>query len=165
MANWAPDSKSILTSNNNELYRFNLKGDNLGKAIEQSTMYAYEDKHGALIFADIAAKQLWIKQPDSGHAQLLVESINLSNHSSWYYVEGATQALSRVYYFNVERDDYRLSYYDFSTQSQHDLMRLPERAFSRSSGLTYIENIGWLVYTSYKSPQIDIKRIKAEYLP
>ncbi|MBB1301102.1 PD40 domain-containing protein [Pseudoalteromonas sp. SR44-8] len=162
---WAPDSKSILTSNNNELYRFNLKGDNLGKAIEQSTMYAYEDKHGALIFADIAAKQLWIKQPDSGHAQLLVESINLSNHSSWYYVEGATQALSRVYYFNVERDDYRLSYYDFSTQSQHDLMRLPERAFSRSSGLTYIENIGWLVYTSYKSPQIDIKRIKAEYLP
>ncbi|BDF93177.1 MULTISPECIES: winged helix-turn-helix domain-containing protein [Pseudoalteromonas] len=162
---WAQDSRSILTSNGNELYRFDLNGNNLGKVIEQATLYGYEDRHGAIIFADLNARQLWIKQPDSKHAELLVDAINLSNHLSWYYVEGATQATSRVYYFNVEQADYRLSYYDFASQTKHDVIRLPERAFSRSSGLTYIKEVGWLVYTSYKSPQIDIKRIKAEYLP
>ena len=94
-----------------------------------------------------------IKPPDSDQAELLVESINLSNHLSWYYDEGTTQTASRVYYFNVEQGDYRISYYDFTSHSHHDVMRLPERAFSRSSGLTYIKEMGWLVYTSYKSPQ------------
>lgn len=162
---WAPDSRSVLISNTQDVYRFTLTGTNLGKVVAQSTMYVYEDKQGALIFADHSAQQLWIKHPDSDKEQLLVESINLSNHLSWYYEEGASQATSRVYYFNVEQGDYRLSYYDFATHSKHDVMRLPERAFSRSSGLSYISAVGWLVYTSYKSPQIDIKRIKAEYLP
>lgn len=162
---WGQDSRSILTSNGTELHRFDLKGNNLGKVIEQATLYGYEDQRGAIIFANLDAQQLWIKQPESSQAELLVESINLSNHLSWYYLEGATPASSRVYYFNVEQGDYRISYYDIASRSHHDVMRLPERAFSRSSGLAYIKEMGWLVYTSYKSPQIDIKRIKAEYLP
>ena len=70
-----------------------------------------------------------------------------------------------MFYFNVNQGDYRLSAYNLQTKQHHDVMRLPERAFSRSSGLTYVPKLDWLIYTSYKSPQIDIKRIKAEYLP
>ncbi len=162
---WSHDSTNVLVSDGEHVFRFDLKGNNLGQVIKQSTLYAYEDKQGALIFANPDAKQLWIKPPGSEHAQLLVASINLSNHTSWYYQEGETQALSRVYYFNVAQGDYRLSYYDFASASHHDIIRLPERSFSRTSGLTYIATAGWLIYTSYKSPQIDIKRIDAKYLP
>ena len=112
-----------------------------------------------------STNQLWIKDPKSQTEQLLVSDINLSNHNSWYFFEGDTLATSRIYYFNVKQGDYRLSYYDFSNQDHHDVIRLPERAFSRTSGLTYISNTNWLVYSSYKSPQIDIKRINHQYLP
>jgi len=113
----------------------------------------------------LPTNQLWIKDPDSQTEQPLVSEINLSNHNSWYFFEGDTLAQSRIYYFNVKQGDYRLSYYDFSTNSHHDVIRLPERAFSRTSGLTFITNTNWLVYSSYKSPQIDIKRINQKYLP
>ena len=162
---WAADSKSLLVANDQHVYRFDLKGNKLAKAIDSPTLYAYENKQGALIFANQATNQLWIKDPDSQTEQPLVSEINLSNHNSWYFFEGDTLAQSRIYYFNVKQGDYRLSYYDFSTNSHHDVIRLPERAFSRTSGLTFITNTNWLVYSSYKSPQIDIKRINQKYLP
>lgn len=162
---WAADSKSVLVSDDQHVYRFDLNGNKLEQAIDSPTLYAYENKQGALVFANQATNQLWIKDPDSQTEQPLVSEINLSNHNSWYFFEGDTLATSRIYYFNVKQGDYRLSYYDFSTKSHHDVIRLPERAFSRTSGLTYISNTNWLVYSSYKSPQIDIKRINQKYLP
>lgn len=154
-----------MVANDKHVYRFDLKGNKLAQAIDSPTLYAYENKQGALIFANQATNQLWIKDPDSQTEQPLVSEINLSNHNSWYFFEGDTLAQSRIYYFNVKQGDYRLSYYDFSTNSHHDVIRLPERAFSRTSGLTFITNTNWLVYSSYKSPQIDIKRINQKYLP
>ena len=162
---WGKDSQTVLVSDSKYVYRFNLNGKNLGKMIEQPAYYAYETQQGDLIFAKPRAKQLWVKYANSGREEILVPNINLSNHLAWHYVKADETNLARIYYFNVDRADYRLSYYDLASKSHHDVMRLPERAFSRASGLTYIAQSGWLVYSAYKSPQIDIKRIKAQYLP
>ncbi|NMR26260.1 translocation protein TolB [Pseudoalteromonas sp. NEC-BIFX-2020_015] len=162
---WGKDSQTVLVSDSKYVHRFNLNGKNLGKMIEQPAYYAYETQQGDLIFAKPSAKQLWVKYADSGREEVLVPNINLSNDLAWHYVKADETSLARIYYFNVDRADYRLSYYDLANQSHHDVMRLPERAFSRASGLTYIAQSGWLVYSAYKSPQIDIKRIKAQYLP
>ena len=84
---WAADSKSLLVANDQHVYRFDLKGNKLAKAIDSPTLYAYENKQGALIFANQATNQLWIKDPDSQTEQPLVSEINLSNHNSWYFLK------------------------------------------------------------------------------
>ncbi|KTF12175.1 winged helix-turn-helix domain-containing protein [Pseudoalteromonas sp. H105] len=162
---WSADNQSVLVSNNGYVYRLNLRGENLGKVIEQPANYAIETVKRDLIFANQSATQLWIKHHDTGEELVLVEAINLSNRFAWHYAQGKGNESDRVFYFNVHQGDYRLSVYDLATKQHRDVMRLPERAFSRSSGLTYIPQLDWLVYTSYKSPQIDIKRIQAEHLP
>lgn len=162
---WSADSQSVLVSNNGYVHRLSLQGENLGKAIALPAYYAIETAKRDLIFANPKTTQLWIKHHDTGEEEVLIESINLSNSVGWHYAQGAGNEPDRVFYFNVNQGDYRLSAYNLQTKQHHDVMRLPERAFSRSSGLTYVPKLDWLIYTSYKSPQIDIKRIRAEYLP
>jgi len=162
---WSHDNKSIMISNGYALFRVNLADEKVTPAIPNKALYGYERENGDIIFANQENNQLWVKPIDGQSAQVLVEDINLSNNFAWYFAKGDGTTAARIYYFNVQADDYRLSYYDLETQTHHDVIRLPERAFSRSSGLTYIASKHWLVFTSYKSPQIDIKRIKAEYLP
>ena len=162
---WGHDNKSILISNGYSLFRVSIADKQIEPALTNKAMYGYENTHGEIIFANPENNQLWIKRTADTQEKLLVDNINLSNHFAWYYAQGEQLTGPRIYYFNVKAGDYRLSYYDLEKQTHHDAIRLPERAFSRSSGLTYIASKHWLVFTSYKSPQIDIKRIKAEYLP
>lgn len=162
---WGVDSKSLLVSDKAFVYRFSLEGENLGKAIEHPAFYAYETVNQDLIFANQDASQLLIKDYETGVERVLVENINLSNRVGWRVEHARNGHSAKIFYFNVNQGDYRLSFYDVATKQHQDVMRLPERAFSRSSGLTYIPKLDWLIYTAYKSPQIDIKRIKAQYLP
>ncbi|MCQ8879540.1 winged helix-turn-helix domain-containing protein [Pseudoalteromonas shioyasakiensis] len=162
---WGADSQSLLVSDKTYVYRFNLEGENLGKAIEQPAYYAFETEQQDVVFANQDASKLLIKDHITGIESVLVADINLSNRFAWYYVHARDGLSEKIFYFNVNQGDYRLSFYDLATKQHQDVMRLPERAFSRSSGLTFIPNLDWLVYTAYKSPQIDIKRIKAQDLP
>ncbi|MGO2010638.1 MAG: winged helix-turn-helix domain-containing protein [Pseudoalteromonas sp.] len=162
---WSHDNQSILISNGSNLFRIDLNNGQVTQALDSKAMYGYENTAGDIIFANQENTQLWIKPAGSMKEQLLVDNINLSNNFAWHFAQEDSTTTARIYYFNVKADDYRLSYYDIDKQIHHDAIRLPERAFSRSSGLTYIADKHWLVFTSYKSPQIDIKRIKAQYLP
>ncbi|MEM6508656.1 MAG: translocation protein TolB, partial [Pseudomonadota bacterium] len=89
----------------------------------------------------------------------------LARSYAWLLVAKNAYHEGRIYYYKERLGDYRISYYDLASKQHHDLIALPERAYSRSSGLTYIPNERWLVYTAYLSPEIEIKRLPAAYLP
>ena len=151
-------------SDNDYVYRFDLKGNNLGKVISSPAKYAVELSSGDILFTD-NNKAIWIKHHGTGQEQVLVDDIHLARHFSWLFVEKNEYNDARIYYFKVRVGDYRISYYDLAKKQHFDVMALPERAYSRSSGLTYVDDERWLVYTGYLSPEIEIKRLPAAFLP
>ncbi len=161
---WSSDNQSILVSDNDYVYRFDLKGNNLGKVISSPAKYAVELSSGDILFTD-NNKAIWIKHHGTGQEQVLVDDIHLARHFSWLFVEKNEYNDARIYYFKVRVGDYRISYYDLAKKQHFDVMALPERAYSRSSGLTYVDDERWLVYTGYLSPEIEIKRLPAAFLP
>lgn len=161
---WSFDSQSILVSDKQYMYRFDLAGNNLGKVIDAPAKIAKELDSKDIIFSN-KTNTLWLKEHATGREVPLVNDIDLARYYSWLYMAENEQEAARIYYFKANLGDYRISYYDLATKQHYDLMVLPERAYSRSSGLTYIPEKHWLVYTGYLSPEIEVKRLPAKYLP
>ena len=161
---FSADSQSFLVSDGDYLYRYDLNGQIKGKAVNTKARYGIETSQGDILFSN-SNDAIWVKHHDTGVEELLVQDINLAHHYTWLYVAENAFHEGRIYYYKVRLGDYRISYYDLETQRHFDLIALPERAYSRSSGLTYIPNERWLVYTAYLLPDIEIKRLPAEFIP
>lgn len=161
---FSADSQHILVSDGDYLYRYDLTGKSLGKAIEVPAQYGVETQTGDFLFTN-SRHAIWIKHHDTGVEEMLVNDIKLARSYAWLLVAKNAYHEGRIYYYKERLGDYRISYYDLASKQHHDLIALPERAYSRSSGLTYIPNERWLVYTAYLSPEIEIKRLPAAYLP
>ena len=61
-----------------------------------------------------------------------------------------------VYFFNLRHGDYRISRFDMNTEQADDLIRVQQRGLSRNTGLSYVPEKNWLLYSAYKDPQIDV---------
>ncbi len=161
---FSADSQHILVSDGDYLYRYDLTGKSLGKAVEVPAQYGVETQSGDILFTN-SRHAIWIKHHDTGVEEMLVNDVKLARSYAWLLVAKNAYHEGRIYYYKERLGDYRISYYDLASKQHHDLIALPERAYSRSSGLTYIPNERWLVYTAYLSPEIEIKRLPAAYLP
>ncbi len=161
---WSIDNQTVLVSDGEHVYRYDLNGQNLGKAVNLPAKYAVEMPAGDIIFSADSGR-LWIKHHYTGREELLVDKVRLARYYTWLFVPQSEQRNARIYYFKVHLGDYRISYYDLVTKQHHDFIALPERAYSRSSGMTFIPEQEWLVYTGYLSPEIEIKRLPAKYVP
>ena len=103
------------------------------------------------------------KDVDRGGGQLLVfeggaersifDDVKIPSSTGWQLTEQG------IYYFKVRGHDYRLGFYNFSTEQHQDLLRVPERTYSRTRGMAYVPERNWLLFTGYETPQVDIKRL------
>ncbi|MFC3034673.1 winged helix-turn-helix domain-containing protein [Pseudoalteromonas fenneropenaei] len=149
---WALDSQSLLLPHNNVIYRLTLASAQLEELFEgahaipvsESSYIVYQDNQGL-------SKYSYTPEGD-----LAVEDITdfpLSSSTGWQLTSKG------IYYFNVKGADYRLSFYDFATKQSQDIIRTPERSFSRFRGMTYIPERNWLLFTGYEAPDVNIKRL------
>lgn len=150
---WSLDNRALYTSYNGNIYQIEVE-TGLARKITRGSHAIETAENGLIVYKSGAG--LW--QVDHKAEQIierpLVENIKLPSSTGWYATE------TGIYYFKVNLHDYRLSYYDFATKQYTDMLRVPERSFSRSSGMGFVPSKKWLLFTGYESPQVDIKVVK-----
>ena len=95
---------------------------------------------------------MWTKSAHEAERSLF-DDVKLPSSTGWQLTEQG------IYYFKVRGHDYRLGFYNFSTEQHQDLLRVPERTYSRTRGMAYVPERNWLLFTGYETPQVDIKRL------
>jgi len=154
---WSGDNQTIYVSDNTNLHQVSVNGEQVKQLTQNGGNYGVETSAGELIYSKGGGKGLW-RLPLIAPTQerKLLANIRLPSSTGWQYTDKG------IYYFNVKGNDYRLSFYNFETQEHKDIIRVPERSFSRTRGMTYVPENNWLLFTGYESPQVDIKRITAK---
>lgn len=149
---WSSDGNGVYVSDGLDLYHFSLSSGRtpikLTKgevAYEQGgLLYVYRSELQEMRYVDLA----------TGAETLLFRNAHLASSASW------SVSNFGIYYLYVWRGDFRISYFDFASKVHKDIIRVPERSFSRSRGLAFIAEKQWLLFTGYETPQVDIKRIE-----
>jgi len=154
---WSGDNLRIYVSDNTNLHQVSTDGEQVEQLTQNGGNYAVETSAGELIYSKGKGKGLWrLPLIAPSQEKKLLADINLPSSTGWQYTKQG------IYYFNVKGFDYRLSFYNFETKKLKDIIRVPERSFSRTRGMTYVPENNWLLFTGYESPQVDIKRITAK---
>jgi len=155
-ARWSQDNKALYSVSSGDVYRIDIASG--------ATRRITNGSHAV----EIAHNQLIVYKRGSGFWQvnfngevvneaLLIEDLALANSTGWHVTNEG------IYYFKVRGYDYRLSFYDFNNKQDKDVLRVPERAFSRSRGMSFVPSKQWLLFTGYESPQVDIKRMRKDF--
>ena len=154
---WSGDNQRIYVSDNRNLHQVSVNDEQVKQLTQNGGNYAVETSSGELIYSKGGGKGLWrLPLIAPSQERKLLANIRLPSSTGWQYTDEG------IYYFNVKSNDYRLSFYNFETQTHKDIIRVPERSFSRTRGMTYVAENKWLLFTGYESPQVDIKRISVK---
>ncbi|RXE96592.1 winged helix-turn-helix domain-containing protein [Pseudoalteromonas sp. PS5] len=149
---WSSDDKHIYVSDGKDIFRVSIEVHQkpVTKLTAGTTAIEYKD---ALYIYKSEQQEMWKMDLMSKEHQHLFTGAYLASSASW------SVSRSGIYYLSVHRGDFRISYFDFASKQHKDIIRVPERSFSRSRGLEFIETKNWLLFTGYEIPQVDIKRI------
>ncbi|WP_372768837.1 winged helix-turn-helix domain-containing protein [Pseudoalteromonas sp.] len=153
---WSHNSTSLYSVYSGDVYRINIAN---GDATRITA-----GRHAV----EVSENKLIVFKRDNGFWQVslngerveekpLIKNLDLANSTGWHVTEQG------IYYFKVRGHDYRLSFYDFETKQDSDVLRVPERSFSRSRGMSFVPSRKWLLFTGYESPQVDIKRMRKDF--
>ena len=146
---WSHDNEHVYVSDSDFVYRININSHAAQKVTEGR--FAIETQNNKLI-VNRSNVGIWQYDMTSDSATQLFE-VALASSTGWQYTNEG------IYYFKVRGYDYRLSFYDFSSGQHRDMLRVPERSFSRSRGMTFEPTNKWLLFTGYESPEVDVKRV------
>lgn len=149
---WSQDGSSIYISDDNNVFRIFL--DSKSAPVKLTTGTTALEHEGMLYVYKSETQEMWRIDLATGVNTLLFENAHLASSASWSVSDVG------LYYLYVRRGDFRISYFDFASKAHKDIIRVPERSFSRSRGLVYIAEKQWLLFTGYEIPQVDIKRIE-----
>ena len=155
-ARWSQDGSALYSASVGDIYRIEIESG-IATRITRGA-HAIEVKENQLIVYK-EGKGLWQVSINGEliDEQPLIKNLKLANSTGWHVTEQG------IYYFKVRGHDYRLSFYDFASNQDKDVLRVPERAFSRSRGMSFVPTKQWLLFTGYESPQVDIKRMRKDY--
>lgn len=149
---WSQDGSSIYISDGNNVFRVFV--DSKSEPVKLTAGTTVVEHNGVLYVYKSEPQEMWRMEITTGDKTLLFKNAHLASSASWSVSD------SGLYYLYVQRGDFRISYFDFANNAHKDIIRVPERSFSRSRGLTYIAEKQWLLFTGYEIPQVDIKRIQ-----
>ncbi|OUL57188.1 winged helix-turn-helix domain-containing protein [Pseudoalteromonas ulvae] len=150
---WSLDDQSLFVANDDNLFQIDLTTQTVTPLSEDGGRYGVMTTDGRFIYITAQRKGLKVRT-ENGQSSALFSEVTIPSSTGWQVTE------TGVYYFNVKGPDYRLSFFDFATGQHRDVLRVPERTFSRSRGMTYVPENSWLLFTGYETPQVDIKRIR-----
>ena len=149
---WSLDDQSLFVANDDNLFQVDLATQTVSSFSEDGGRYGVMTADGRFIYITSSRQGLKVRTAN-GQTSALFNEVKIPSSTGWQVTEQG------VYYFNVKGPDYRLSFYDFATGQHRDVLRVPERTFSRTRGMTYVPERRWLLFTGYETPQVDIKRI------
>ncbi|MEJ6472834.1 LpqB family beta-propeller domain-containing protein [Pseudoalteromonas piscicida] len=149
---WSQDGKYIYVSDGKDVFKIAASGDS--EPVKVSSGSVAVEHQGALYVYKSDVREMWLVDVAKGEEVLLFDRAKLASSVSWS-ISG-----SGLYYLSVQNGDFRISYFDFERKAHKDIIRVPERSFSRSRGLAFIAEKQWLLFTGYEVPQVDIKRIE-----
>ncbi|MEK0159653.1 winged helix-turn-helix domain-containing protein [Pseudoalteromonas piscicida] len=149
---WSQDGNSIYISDENNVFRIFLESRSAPLKLTAGTT-AVEYKERLYVYKS-ELQEMWCMELATGAETLLFKNAHMASSASWSVSD------SGLYYLYVQHGDFRISYFDFASKAHKDIIRVPERSFSRSRGLAYIAEKQWLLFTGYEIPQVDIKRIE-----
>lgn len=151
-ASWSLDDQAIFVGNGDDVYKLTLENQSVVKVTDNGVRYLVESAPNTYIYSKRSKKGLWTKFA-GGAERSIFDDVKIPSSTGWQFTEQG------IYYFKVLGSDYRLGFYDFSTGQHQDLLRVPERTYSRTRGMAYVPERNWLLFTGYETPQVDIKRL------
>ncbi|WP_240036214.1 winged helix-turn-helix domain-containing protein [Pseudoalteromonas sp. A757] len=149
---WSSDGSGVYVSDGRDLYHLPLSSESAPVKLTKGDV-AYEQE-GLLYVYRGELQEMWYMDLATGVETLLFKNAHLASSASW------SVSHSGIYYLYVWRGDFRISYFDFASKVHKDIIRVPERSFSRSRGLAFIAEKQWLLFTGYETPQVDIKQVE-----
>lgn len=147
---WSLDNHHLYVSDQKQLYSIDLNTLSVQALTQDGGAYAMAMDEQTLIYAKPQGKRLYLLNLSDGTSAPLTKEVLLSGAYGWHYHN------EKVYFFKVNRADYRISRYDMATNKVTDVIRVQERGFSRNLGMSFVPHKNWLLYSAYKDPQIDI---------
>ncbi|MEO2267209.1 winged helix-turn-helix domain-containing protein [Pseudoalteromonas pernae] len=148
--NWSLDDTKLFVSDDKQLYQIDLQTNALEQLTQDGGTFAMAVDENTLLYSKLTSKRLWKLDLATKESTKLSQQVRLSSDYGWYYSNDV------VYFFNLRHGDYRISRFDMNTEQADDLIRVQQRGFSRNTGLSYVPEKNWLLYSAYKDPQIDV---------
>jgi Tol biopolymer transport system component len=150
---WSQDDQSIYVSNNKELFKINIANKKITSLFGAKNSYAIEPSAQELIYSKSGNQGLWRYTSETKITETFPVKLKLKSNTGWVYTSKG------IYYFNAQGNDYRLKFYDFSTQRKSVVVRMPAISFNPSYGITFIPERNWVLFTGYENAHVNIKKV------
>jgi len=154
---WSYDDSAIIsaiyTNEYTDLHQINLTDGTIKRLTFDGGRYGLMTSPTTLLYTRIK-DGLW-QQDITKKVQPLIKVSGKTFNATYTW----SLADNGVYYLHNTEDSHQISFFDFTSQEQLPIIRLPLMTFAKYGGLTFVPELNKLLFTASHFPQANIKKL------